>query len=86
MSKTRFAVALDYDKDKTPLPVVLAKGQGALAERMIEAAKQEGIPIMQNVPLAAALFEQGTENAYIPRDLLGAVAEVLRWVQNLSNH
>ncbi|HBC68968.1 MAG TPA: EscU/YscU/HrcU family type III secretion system export apparatus switch protein [Sutterella sp.] len=82
---THFAIALDYEKDKTPLPVILAKGEGALAQRMIQVAKEEGIPIMRNVPLAHALYEQGTENAYIPKDLIGPVAEVLRWVQSLQN-
>ncbi|NCC04250.1 MAG: EscU/YscU/HrcU family type III secretion system export apparatus switch protein [Proteobacteria bacterium] len=81
---THFAVALDYEKDKTPLPIILAKGEGLLARRMIEIAQEEGIPIMQNVPLAHALFETGTENAYIPKDLIGPVAEVLRWVQSLG--
>ncbi len=80
---THFAVALDYEKDKTPLPVIVAKGEGLLAKRMIEVARQEGIPIMQNVPLARELFRNGTENSYIPQDLIGPVAEVLRWVQSL---
>ena len=81
---THFAVALDYDKDTTLLPVILAKGEGLLARRMIEVARQEGIPIMRDVPLAHDLFEQGTENAYIPKELIGPVAEVLRWVQSLN--
>ena len=84
VNPTHYAVALDYDKEKTPLPVILAKGEGYLALRMIEAAKEEGIPIMRNVPLARALYRDGTENGYIPRDLLGPVAEVLRWVQSLQ--
>ena len=81
---THFAVALDYEKDRTPLPVILAKGQGLLAQRMIEVAREEGIPIMRNVPLARSLFEQGTEQSYIPQELIGPVAEVLRWVQSLN--
>lgn len=81
---THFAVALDYEKDKTPLPIIVAKGEGALAQRMIKVAEEEGIPIMRNVPLARSLFEQGTENAYIPKDLLAPVAEVLRWVMSLK--
>jgi type III secretion protein U len=80
---THYAVALDYEKDKTPLPVIVAKGEGLLARRMIGVAKEEGIPIMQNVPLARDLFRNGTENSYIPQDLIGPVAEVLRWVQSL---
>ena len=71
-------------KDRTPLPVILAKGEGFLAQRMIRVAQEEGIPIMRNVPLARSLFENGTENAYIPKDLIGPVAEVLRWVQSLQ--
>ena len=81
---THYAVALDYEKDRTPLPLILAKGEGVLARRMMEVAKQEGIPIMRNVPLARALYRDGTENAYIPKDLIGPVAEVLRWVQSLE--
>lgn len=81
---THYAVALDYDEEKTPLPVVIAKGEGALALRMMEVAKEEGIPIMQNVPLARALYRDAAENAYVPRDLLQPVAEVLRWVKGLD--
>ena len=81
---THYAVALDYDEEKTPLPVILAKGEGALAQRMIEVAKEEGIPIMRNVPLARALYSEGVENNYVPRDLLEPVAEVLRWVKSLE--
>lgn len=82
---THYAVALDYEKDKTPLPVVLAKGEGLLAQRMIKVAEEEGIPIMRNVPLARSLYAEGTENAYIPADLIKPVAEVLKWVQSLEN-
>lgn len=81
---THFAVAIDYEKDRTPLPVILAKGEGELARRMIEVAEEEGIPVMRNVPLARALYAEGTENAYIPKDLLAPVAEVLRWVESLN--
>lgn len=83
---THFAVAIDYEKDRTPLPVILAKGEGELARRMIEVAEEEGIPVMRNVPLDRALYAEGTENAYIPKDLLAPVAEVLRWVEGLNRH
>ena len=84
VNPTHYAVALDYEKDKTPLPVILAKGQGELALRMMEIARQEGIPIMRNVPLARSLYAEGTENAYIPKELIGPVAEVLRWAQGIG--
>lgn len=84
VNPTHYAVALDYEKDKTPLPVILAKGQGELALRMMEVARQEGIPIMHNVPLARSLYAEGTEDSYIPKELIGPVAEVLRWAQGLG--
>jgi type III secretion protein U len=81
---TRLAVALFYDKDKTKLPVVLAKGEDLLAKRIIEVAHEEGIPIMQNVPLARDLYDHGQIDQYIPSELIKPVAEVLRWVQQLK--
>lgn len=81
---TRLAVALYYDKDKTKLPVVLTKGQDVVARKIIEVAREEGIPVMQNVPLAQALYEQVEMDQYIPSDLIEPVAEVLRWVQQIQ--
>lgn len=86
VNPTHYAIALDYEEGRTPLPVILAKGEGALAKRMIAVAKEENIPIMRNVPLAHALYDEGTEDSYIPTDLIGPVAEVLRWVQTLEKH
>jgi type III secretion protein U len=77
---TRIAVALYYKEGETPLPVVTAMGQGALAAKMREVAEQEGIPVMENVPLARDLLEQGETGNYIPRELLDPVAEVIRWL------
>ncbi len=81
---TRIAIALEYREGETPLPIVRAKGENLLAKRIIEIAKQEGIPIMENVPLARALHEQVRIDEYIPSDLIDAVAEVLRWVAKLE--
>ncbi len=81
---THFAVALEYEKGKTPLPIILAKGEGHIAKRMIKVAEEEGIPIMRNVPLARELFATGTENSYIPKNLIKPVADVLRWVQSIQ--
>ena len=86
VNPTHYAVALDYEKGQTPLPIILAKGQGELAKRMIKVAEEEGIPIMHDVQLARSLYSEGTENAYIPKEFIGPVAEVLRWVQSLSNN
>jgi type III secretion protein U len=81
---TRIAVALRYEKGKTPLPMVVAKGENLLARRIIEIAREEGIPVMENVPLARALFEEVEVERYIPAEMIEPVAEVLRWVQQLK--
>jgi type III secretion protein U len=78
---THLAIAILYDKDKTPLPLVVAKGEGALAERMMAAARQAGVPILQNIPLAHSLMDTAHLNQYIPSELIEPVAEVLRLVQ-----
>jgi type III secretion protein U len=80
---THYAVAIDYEEGRTQLPVVLAKGEGELALRMIEEAKRAGVPIFQEAPLARDLFENTTEYSYIPKSLIGPVAEVLRWLKAL---
>lgn len=81
---THIAIALYYEEEKTKLPMVLAKGTDHVAKRMIQIAQEEGIPIMQNVPLARSLYKDALENHYIPTDLLEPVAEVLRWVHELE--
>ena len=74
------AMAIRYRPGKDPLPILLAKGEGALAARMVRAAREAGVPILENVPLAWELMRRGNVSEYIPQDLLGAVAEVLRVV------
>lgn len=81
---TRLAIALFYDKEDGQLPVILAKGENLLAKRIVEVAREEGIPIMQNIPLARNLFEHGQVEHYIPSDLIEPVAEVLRWVRQMA--
>jgi flagellar biosynthesis protein FlhB len=71
----------DGEPDPDEAPTLLAKGQGALATRMIEAARVYGVPIVRDVPVARALYEleSGTQ---IPEALYEAVAEVLRAAWN----
>jgi type III secretion protein U len=79
VNPTHLACALRYDQtgDEDVAPTLLAKGQGALAARMIEAARLHGVPIIRDVPVARALYEleAGIE---IPEALYEAVAEILR--------
>lgn len=80
---THYAVALHYDAEDTPLPIVMGKGEGALAQRMIDAAREAGVPVMQNIPLARALSAQAETGQYIPSDLVEPVAEILRLLQQM---
>ncbi|MCC8191015.1 MAG: type III secretion system export apparatus subunit SctU [Planctomycetes bacterium] len=82
---THLAIAIEYKEGKTPLPVILSKGEGHLAKRMIQVAEEAGVPIMRNVPLAHDLWEQGQELEYIPSGLIEPVAEVLRWLRELRD-
>jgi type III secretion protein U len=82
---THLAIALKYQEDETPLPLVTAKGEGTLAQMMIDAAVEAGVPVMQNIPLAHALFDEAAVNQYIPSDLIEPVAAVLKLVQDLKN-
>jgi type III secretion protein U len=82
---THKAIALYYEPGETKLPIILAKGEGYVAQRMIEAAEEAGVPIMRNIPLARALFAEGKTDDYIPAEFIEPVAEVLRWVMQLRN-
>jgi flagellar biosynthetic protein FlhB len=79
VNPTHLAVALRYDRDAMGAPQVIAKGERLLAERIKAIAREHGVPIMRDVPLAHALnrVEVGAE---IPEELYQAVAEVLRFV------
>ncbi|MGI6731890.1 MAG: flagellar biosynthesis protein FlhB [Anaerovoracaceae bacterium] len=79
---THFAVALKYDIDKDFAPMVLAKGQGHVALRIIEAGEKNNIAITENRPLARSLYEAVEINEYIPEEFYQAVAEVMAWVFN----
>ena len=81
---THRAIAVYYKEGETKLPMILAKAEGALAKRMMEVAKEEGIPIMQNIPLATDLFFNAQADHYIPTELIQPIAEVLRWVYELQ--
>lgn len=77
---THFAVAVKYQRNSMHAPMVLAKGQDFLALKMREIAGQLDVPIVENKPLARALYKQCEPGDFIPRDLFGPVAEVLAYV------
>lgn len=80
---THYAAAIYYERGVTDLPVLLAKGSDFMALHMMRIAREENIPVVQNVPLAQDLHRRCEPNAAVPDDLLEAVADILRWVQSL---
>ena len=81
---THLAVALQYKKNMRA-PVVLAKGAGHIAKKIVERARSHGVPVMQNKPLARHLFRWVEINDEIPSTLYQAVAGVLAYVYKLKN-
>jgi len=80
---THYAVAIRYDPVTMQAPVVVAKGERLLAERIKEVARKAGVPILEEPPLARALFAAVPVGHPIPANLFHAVAEVLAWVYAL---
>ena len=81
---THLAVAIYYEEGQTPLPIVLSKGQDLVAHQMVHVAREEGIPVMQNIPLARALMSTAEIDQYIPAELIEPVAEVLRAIRRMA--
>jgi flagellar biosynthesis protein FlhB len=78
VNPTHLACALRYDeKEGDEAPVVVASGEGDVAARIVQAARDYGVPVVRDVPLARALVELEVGDA-IPEALYEAVAEVLR--------
>ena len=71
------AVAIRYDPDRAAAPIILAMGQRLVADKIREIASAHDIPIVQNIPLARALFASAQVGQMIPAELFTAVAEVL---------
>lgn len=82
---THFAVALKYDPETNGAPMVLAKGQDELALRIIKAGEENGVSIIENRPLARALYASCEVDREIPAEFYGAVAEILVYIYRASH-
>ncbi len=82
-SKIKHAVALRYQQEKDRAPVVTAKGQGRVAEKIITLAKENGIPVEENTLLVHELFKLDL-NQEIPSEIYEAVAILLASIQELD--
>lgn len=81
---THFAVAIRYEPQKKPAPYVVAKGADYMAQRIKDIARDNRVEIVENKPLAQALYHSVEIGEAIPPDLYRAVAEVLAFVYNLQ--
>lgn len=82
---THFAVAIKYDAEVSSAPILVAKGEDFLAQRIKESAKEYHIEIVENKPLARMLYYNVDVGTEVPPELYQAVAEVLAYVYSLKN-
>lgn len=73
-----------YQPDRDPAPIVLAKGQDELAARIVRTAEEHKVAVVENVPLARALYASTDLNQVIPPELYNAVAEVLVYLYRMD--
>lgn len=81
VNPTHIAIALEYDADTTPIPVVLARGEEAVALAMRVEAERVGVPIVRHIPTARSLWARGEIGEMVPEDMFDAVAEVILWAR-----
>lgn len=86
VNPTHYAVAIRYDATTMAAPKLVAKGRNYLAARIREVARQNGITIVENPPLARALYGSVDVGRDIPPDFYRAVAEVLAYVYRITGH
>jgi flagellar biosynthetic protein FlhB len=77
---TTFAIALKYRAGEMPAPKIMAKGAGFIAEKIKETAKKYGIPVIENKPLARAMYYAVRVGNYVPENFYLVVAELLAQV------
>lgn len=85
VNPTHYAVALKYEPGQMSAPKVVAKGKNYLAARIRERALRHQVPIVENPPLARALYQSASIGQEIPAELFRAVAEVLAYIYRIMN-
>ncbi len=81
---THYAVAIKYDPEQYDAPIVLAKGEDYLAQKIKEVAREHNVEIVENKPLARMLYANVDVGQLVPPELYQAVAEVLAFVYQLK--
>jgi flagellar biosynthetic protein FlhB len=85
VNPTHYAVAIRYSMESGAAPKVVAKGKNYLALRIRQKAVDHLVPIVENPPLARALYKSVDVGQEIPADLYRAVAEILAYIYRLMN-
>jgi flagellar biosynthetic protein FlhB len=80
---THYAVALQYKMSEMTAPILVAKGMDSLAFRIREVAEENDIPIVENAPIARALYAAVELDEEIPDEHYMAVAEIISYVMRL---
>lgn len=83
VNPTHIAIAIDYDRETTPVPTIAFKGEEHVARAMREAAEGAGVPIVRNIPLARDLYARAEVGEIIPSDLFDVIAEVILWAREV---
>jgi flagellar biosynthetic protein FlhB len=81
---THIAVALQYDPETMPAPIVVAKGMGLIAERIRKIAASHGVPIIERKPLARSLYHDVKVGQAIPVEMYEAFVEIMAFVYELA--
>jgi flagellar biosynthetic protein FlhB len=81
---THYAIALRYQRSEAPAPVVVAKGQDLIALKIREIAERNGIPIIEDKPLARSMYDNVQVDRMIPADFYKAVAQILFYILTKS--
>jgi len=81
---THYAVALKYEYEKMRSPRLVAKGRDLIARRIKEVAREHNVPVVENPPVARAVYAAVELNAFIPGELFKPVAEILAYIYKLK--
>jgi flagellar biosynthetic protein FlhB len=84
MNPTHYAVALKYESGKMAAPICVAKGVDALALKIREVAEEHEVPVVENPPLARALYATVEIDEQVPAEQFKAVAQVIGYVMKLT--
>jgi flagellar biosynthetic protein FlhB len=82
---THLAIAMRYEPKEMPAPVVVAKGKNLIAEQIKKLAREARVPIVEDKPLARAMYDKVEPGDQIPMEFFTAVAEILAYIYKMKD-